>query len=200
MIVNQGLHGGLLRPDASNSATGAHAYGHGIPNGQIVVRSAFRNAGDITNTVSMPDGTGNFTVNPANGLPLSHPDNACLLAEIKVNGNYVVEGVSSDGRDCDICTCDTYVFPCGFDKYNEGARMGGTTTVYWSGSMGVMVAQDILAGEALAFTDAPILDGDGNCLYQAGSLVPAGAGAQDLPANYVAVNDTPAGSRAELRL
>lgn len=194
------LHGGLLRPDASNSAVGATAYGSPIYNGLIVVRSAYHNAGGSPLSVSIPDADGTGTINPANGLPLSDASNACLLDAMKVDGAYCVEGVSDHGKNCDPCNCDVVYYPCLGMDYKPWGAAGTNITVYKDGYVGVFLAADVKKGDALAFIDAPVLDADGNCLYPAGAVVPAGAGAQDLPAHWLAQESGVAGEFVEIKI
>ena len=182
---------GLSRGGTKGRMDGAIAWGHSIPIGRAVVNSAIANQGNMHDgdclSVSLPDATGDYTINPENGLPLSHADNAGLLATTKVDGEYCFAGFLVYGETCYDCDCA----PCNWefpecpvgnpDFYKRSLLAKNTspvTTLTHGGYMWVPSAVALKKGDKLALVDAVATDA---CVDLLGAVTLAGAGGQDLP-------------------
>ena len=188
---------GMSRGGTKGRMDGAIAWGHAIPIGRGVVYSAQYNQqdqhGHDSFSVSLPDATGEFTVNPMNGLPLNHADNAGLLATQKVDGEYQFAGFLAYGENCFDCDCS----PCewGFPECPVGnpdfykrsliARNASQATVLVRGGyMWVPAAVALKKGDKLALVDAVGADA---CVNLLGAVTLAGSGGVDLP-DYIEVS------------
>lgn len=189
---------GVSREGRKPLIDGAITWGHAIPIGRVVVNSAIYNQSDVHQrqdlSVSLPDATGEFTINPANGLALNHADNAALLATQKVNGEYCFAGFLAYGDNCIDCLCAPCAWefpdcPVGnpdFHKRSLIAKNQSQASVITHGGvyMWVPSAVALAKGDKLAMVDASVTDA---CVELLGAVTLAGAGAQDLP-DYIYAN------------
>lgn len=171
---------------------GAIIWGHDAPMGRVVVQSAQYNQQDQHNhdflSVSLPDASGDYTINPMNGKALSHADNAGLQATQKVDGEYCFAGFVYDGENCTTCDCSpcNWVFadcPVGNPEFYQRsliAKSSSQISVVTKGGayMWVPSAVPLKKGDKLAFIDD---EGTDPCVNLLGAVTAAGAGAQDLP-------------------
>lgn len=190
----------------SFNAIAATCWGSNVQFGRVIVASPEYNlaiAAGVDNpsrSGMIADAAGDYLRDPATGLLLN--TNAALLAASKVNGDYVVLGVSMEGDRCDDTRCDRpEAWPVGdHDNLHEWqfAQNRRPMTIQTRGYTRVRLGEDVSINDALAFVDVTD-DADPAVGVQAlSSVVKAGNGVQDLPTTWRVITGGKAGETAEI--